>query len=62
LAHPLASLCLGHEPKARVATKKLIHKKLLIFKRFQDVKKMKCFFPWWQMHESIFATIGFFVQ
>lgn len=41
--------------------KELINKKLLSFSKFQAyVKKIKCLFQWWQEHESIFPTIGFF--
>jgi hypothetical protein len=40
----------------------LVHKELLIFKRFQvDPKEIKCLLQWWQKHESMFPTIGFLV-
>jgi hypothetical protein len=42
-------------------TKKLVKKKLLIFKQHKkDVKDVKCPFHWWEKHEIMFPTIGFF--
>jgi hypothetical protein len=43
-------------------TTKLINKKLMIFKRYEvDVKDIKCPFQWWEKHEKMFPTIGFYV-
>jgi hypothetical protein len=44
-------------------TTKLINKKLLIFKRYEeDVKDIKCPFLWWEKHENMFPTIGFYAK
>jgi len=41
-------------------TKKPINMELLIFKRFQvDAIDFKCYFQWWEKHESMFLTFGF---
>jgi hypothetical protein len=39
----------------------LASRELLIFRlRFQvDMKNIKCPLQWWDMHESMFPTIGF---
>jgi hypothetical protein len=39
----------------------LVNKKFLIIKKFQvDPKEIECPMQWWQKHESMFHTIGFF--
>ncbi len=39
-------------------TKELVQKELLIFQHYQvDVKEIKCSFPWWENHETMFLTI-----
>jgi hypothetical protein len=44
-------------------TTKLINKELLIFKHYQvDVRTIKCPLQWWEKHESMFPTIGFYVK
>jgi hypothetical protein len=42
-------------------TKELVKMELLVFKRYQlDIKDIKCPLQWWQKHEAMFSTIGFF--
>ncbi len=37
--------------------KKLLNKKLMIFRRFQmDAKYIKCFLEWWKKHESMYFS------
>ncbi len=44
-------------------TMKLINKELLIFKRYEkDVKDIKCPLQWWEKHENMFPTIGFYAK
>ncbi len=44
-------------------TTKLINKKFLIFKRYEvDAKNIKCPLQWWEKHENMFPTIGFYVK
>jgi hypothetical protein len=41
-------------------TKKLVNRKLFIFKQYQvDMKEIKCPLQWWHKHESMFPTMGF---
>jgi len=40
--------------------KKLVKRKLLVFRKYQlDVKDIKCFLQWWQKQEIMFPTFGF---
>ncbi len=43
-------------------TKELVNReRVLIFRQYQvDVKEIKCPLQWWQKHESMFPTMGFF--
>jgi hypothetical protein len=44
-------------------TKMLVKRKLLVFWHYQvDVKEIKCPFQWWEKHEAMFLTFGFFVH
>jgi hypothetical protein len=44
-------------------TTKLVNKELLIFRCYQvDVKNIECPLQWWEKHESMFPTFGFFAK
>ncbi len=50
-----------HIANTNELAKKLVSRELLIFKQYQvDVKEIKCHLQWWQKHESMFPTMGFF--
>jgi hypothetical protein len=44
-------------------TKDLVKSELLVFQHYQvDVKEIKCPLRWWEKHEAMFPTFGFFVH
>ncbi len=44
-------------------TKDLVQRKLLVFQHYQvDVKEINGPLQWWEKHEAMFPTIGFFVR
>jgi hypothetical protein len=43
-------------------SKKIVKRKILIFKRYQvNVKEITCPLRWWEKYEMLFLTIGFLV-
>ncbi len=41
----------------------LVNRELLSFRHYQvDFKDIKCPLQWWEKHESMFLTIGFYVR